>query len=239
MSTPKAPRSGYHHGDLRNALVGAGVALATKGGPQEVVLRAVAREVGVSPTAAYRHFANREDLLHAVRLAALARLAGAMEQEVIAGKRRRDPVEDAVRRLRALGAGYLRFALAEPGLFRMACCDTSAQTADFSLVSDSRAFALLTEVIDTLAGHGLIESGSRPYSEMAAWAPIHGMATLLLDGLLDALPPRQRQAAVDRVIEVTVEGLCGQGVVADAGRSWTRRLWSPVRKREGGPGERP
>ncbi|MER5547331.1 TetR/AcrR family transcriptional regulator [Streptomyces sp. NPDC002589] len=226
MTAPSTPRSGYHHGDLRNALVKAGVALAAQGGPQAVVLRAAAREVGVSATAAYRHFEDRDDLLHAVKLAALGRLAGAMEQEVLAGKQRRDPVEEAVRRFRALGTGYLRFALAEPGLFRMACRETSGQTGDFALMAGSRAFAMLIEVVDTLAGHGLIEAGRRPFSEMAAWAPVHGLANLLLDGVLDGLPTQQRQAAVDRVIEVTVEGLCGTGAAPDAGRRWTRRLWS-------------
>jgi AcrR family transcriptional regulator len=62
-----AGKRGYHHGDLRNALVAAAAELAAKGGPQSVTIRAAAREVGVTPTAAYRHFAGHEDLLNAAK----------------------------------------------------------------------------------------------------------------------------------------------------------------------------
>ena len=65
----------YHHGDLRRALLEAGVALARAGGPEAVALRAATRAAGVSPNAAYRHFADRDALLSAVSLAAQSRVA--------------------------------------------------------------------------------------------------------------------------------------------------------------------
>src|SRR5690606_33817123 len=75
-------RATYRHGDLRRALLDAGIALARKGGPDAIVLREVTRQADVVPNAAYRHFANREDLFQAVRSAALAQLAIAMETEL-------------------------------------------------------------------------------------------------------------------------------------------------------------
>src|SRR5215471_3517366 len=83
-------RSTYRHGDLRRALLEAGIALAQAGGPEAVVLREATRRAGVVPNAAYRHFASREALLQAVRAAALSRLALAIEAELAAiGRRRR------------------------------------------------------------------------------------------------------------------------------------------------------
>ena len=74
-----ARRGTYRHGDLRRALLEAGVALAREGGPEAIVLREATRRAGVVPNAAYRHFASRDDLLQAVRSAALAELARAIE----------------------------------------------------------------------------------------------------------------------------------------------------------------
>src|SRR3569623_527991 len=75
-------RSTYRHGDLRRALLEAGIALARDGGPEAVVLREATRQANVVPNAAYRHFASREDLLQAVRAYALSAVAVAMESEL-------------------------------------------------------------------------------------------------------------------------------------------------------------
>ncbi|HEV7626499.1 MAG TPA: helix-turn-helix domain-containing protein, partial [Streptomyces sp.] len=75
----RAGKSAYHHGDLRNALIEAATDLARDGGPEAIVLRAVARRVGVSPTAAYRHFAGQAELLHAVKELGQQRLTESME----------------------------------------------------------------------------------------------------------------------------------------------------------------
>jgi AcrR family transcriptional regulator len=109
----ESQRAGYHHGELRQALLGAGIALAQQGGPDAVVLREASRRAGVSHTAAYRHFADREALLAAVAEAAAAELASAMEQRLARVRKPR-------RRLRAIGEAYIDFALREPGLFQTA-----------------------------------------------------------------------------------------------------------------------
>src|SRR5690606_19095961 len=125
MEPAPQPRSTYRHGDLRRALIDAGMELARSGGPQAVVLREATRRAGVVPNAAYRHFANRLDLLGAVRSAAIAAVAVAMEKEFARAQRRFgtapvDKARIARESLRAVGRGYLRFAFAEPGLFRTA-----------------------------------------------------------------------------------------------------------------------
>src|SRR6202040_751336 len=77
--TSPPARSTYRHGDLRRALLEAGIELARGGGPDAVVLREATRRAGVVPNAAYRHFASRQELLQAVRASALVAVAVAME----------------------------------------------------------------------------------------------------------------------------------------------------------------
>src|SRR5437879_12315446 len=96
-------RSTYRHGDLRRALLDAGVDLARSGGPDAVVLREATRRAGVVPNAAYRHFASRHDLLQAVRAAALSALAVAMEAELSRLRRGKCPGEIACAGLRSIG----------------------------------------------------------------------------------------------------------------------------------------
>src|SRR6202045_1128471 len=111
-------RKTFRHGDLRRALLEAGVELARHGGPDAVVLREATRRAGVVPNAAYRHFASRRELLQAVRSAALAKLAAAMESELAGLPAADDPAEFARASLRAVATAYPRFAQQETGLFR-------------------------------------------------------------------------------------------------------------------------
>src|SRR5688500_189256 len=101
-------RTTYRHGDLRRALLEAGIALARAGGPDAVVLREATRRAGVVPNAAYRHFASRQDLLEGVRSAALSELANAMEAEIAKARRGEAPDGAARGRRRALGRGQRR-----------------------------------------------------------------------------------------------------------------------------------
>src|SRR5436305_14923769 len=107
-NTTAAPpaRSTYRHGDLQRALLNAGIQLARDGGPDAVVLREATRRAGVVPNAAYRHFENREALVQAVRAAALAALAGAIETGIAQLRPRRDARRAARDRLRAIGSAY-------------------------------------------------------------------------------------------------------------------------------------
>ncbi len=119
-SNPAISAHPYHHGDLRNALVDAAVQLAHEGGPGAIVLREAARRVGVSPNAAYRHFDALPDLVYEVACVALTRMAGVMQVELDKVVATGDPARDAPARLMAVGRGYVRFALDEPGLFSTA-----------------------------------------------------------------------------------------------------------------------
>jgi AcrR family transcriptional regulator len=205
-----APRSTYHHGDLTNALTDAATNLARTGGPSAVVLREAARRVGVSATAAYRHFAGHGELMHAVKHQAQAALARAMREELDAEPADQDPGRDAVRRLRALGATYVRFALAEPGLFRTAFCHLEAKTPTVAAdpgPESASAYQMLSEVLDDMVDAGLLSAQQRGYAPVAAWSAVHGLALLVLDGPLAQLPAEQLGPLIQGTVEVTVAGL--------------------------------
>jgi AcrR family transcriptional regulator len=187
MSTDSAdpdPRKPYHHGSLRSALIEASIALAREGGPDRVILREAARAAGVSHSAAYRHFADREALLAEVASFARNELAAQM-------RRRVNRAKDPRRRLRAVGTAYVDFALAEPGLFRTAFTSHPATSGD---TDDDRAtgtavadpFDVLGQVLDEAQAAGLLDPRRRPGAEIAAWSAVHGLAGLLLDGPLPA-----------------------------------------------------
>src|ERR687893_1691822 len=96
VSEAGSPKRGtYRHGDLRRALVEAGTEMAREGGPDAVVLREATRRAGVAPSAAYRHFADRQELLDAVCSAAQAALAMAIETELTRVPRDGDPADAA------------------------------------------------------------------------------------------------------------------------------------------------
>ncbi|MEU9792717.1 TetR/AcrR family transcriptional regulator [Streptomyces sparsogenes] len=207
----KPKRDTYRHGDLRNALIKAGLELAREGGPEAVVLRAATRHAGVVPNAAYRHFADRAALLHAVSQAAMAEAARTMEAEQAAAPPTADPVAAARARFRAVGTGYLRFAQEQPGLFRTAFHvpgDMTHAAADTAAGAGGRTpFELLGTALDDLVETGLLPEDRRPGAEFLAWSAVHGLAVLLIDGPLRGLHPTQAQDAGRQVIDMIERGI--------------------------------
>jgi AcrR family transcriptional regulator len=218
VNVPK-PAGPYHHGDLRNALVDAATMLAREGGPDSVVLREAARRVGVSPASAYHHFANHGQLVQAVKQQALALLTDNMQSALDEdrakpalghGRTRPGPADPARRRLRALGAAYLRFAFDEPGLFRLTFgprgpwpTDEPARPHD----GGAGPFGLLRQVLDELAAAGAVPQERRPGLEYVTWAQVHGIAALCLDGPLARMDPAQRQPIIEHALDAIIRGL--------------------------------
>jgi len=209
--TPPA-RETYRHGDLRNALLEAGIALAREGGPEAVVLREATRRAGVAPNAAYRHFANRQALLDAVRRAGLAEAARAMEGQLAALRAARDPATHARNCLRAVGRGYMRFAREHTGLFRAAFAPPEpvemvapdpAKAGDGGL----NPFELLGAALDRMVQAGLLPPERRPGAEFLAWSAVHGLALLQVDGPLRGMPPARADALGERLLDMVEKGL--------------------------------
>lgn len=170
----------YHHGDLRAALLEAAGSLLDSGGENAVSLREAARMAGVSPTAAYRHFTDKEALLATLAARGFAEFGQAMAAAV--GRREATP-------LAARGRAYIRFALANPGRFRLMFGGLLNRAAAHPVLREaaSEAFAAL----EATAG-----AQSRDQA-LRAWGLVHGLAHLLLDG---AIGEADVEAMIDRLI---------------------------------------
>jgi AcrR family transcriptional regulator len=210
-SSKPPTRSTYRHGDLRRALLEAGISLAQTGGPDAVVLREATRRAGVVPNAAYRHFASRLELLQAVRMAALSRLALAMEAELDALSSALGSAELARASLRAIGLGYLHFALTETGLFRtiFAVPYDWPSTPDPAKAGSTglNPFQLLGVALDRMVEAGVLPTERRPGAEYLAWSAVHGFAMLVIEGPLHGLTLAQTDALGKRVVEIVEKGL--------------------------------
>jgi AcrR family transcriptional regulator len=195
----------YHHGQLREALVDAGLETARADGPEAVVLRAATRAAGVTPNAAYRHFADREELLGAVAASCIVLLAELVEKRLAELDPETDPVEHTWQRLMVAGHAYVEFALTEPGWFKTAFGSNHPDEA--SIPFEHNPFAILSGILDELVEVGALPAERRPGAEYAAWSAVHGISTLIIDGPLADLPSEERDAAVEKVLSTVVTGL--------------------------------
>lgn len=211
----------YHHGNLRVALVDAGVELARTGGPNAVVLRAASRLAGVSHNAVYRHFANQEDLLAAVAQRCMGKL-GMLMTERTGMVTTRDRVRRAQARLEAIGRSYIEFARTEPGWFRTAFTSARAHSADgqgegppaepnvdgeSESESEPNPYDVLSAGLDELVEVGALAPERRAGAEYAAWSAVHGLSSLLLDGPLRELPEPEVERATNVVLAIISRGL--------------------------------
>jgi AcrR family transcriptional regulator len=204
-------RRTYRHGDLRRALLEAGIALARHGGPDAVVLREATRRAGVVPNAAYRHFASREELLRGVRAAGLSALAMAMEKELAALGQGEPPADVARASLRAVGTAYLRFAQKETGLFRtaFAMLEDAPRAVDPEMAGASglNPFQLLGAALDRMVEAEILPAARRPGAEYLAWSAVHGLAILVIDGPLRRSPRAPIEELGRRLLDMVERGL--------------------------------
>jgi len=189
-------------GAVRDGLVAAGLELARAGGPDAVVLREATRMVGVVPNAAYRHFADRDELLAAVCREALRELAGRMAAGVARVRGRHGDPAAAVRRLHAIGAAYLGFAREEPGLFATAFALPTRH--DYGAPDDGAGperapLDQLRAVLDELVDAGVLDRRRRDGIEFPIWSAVHGLAVLAGQGPLRDVPEATRRRLEERM----------------------------------------
>jgi AcrR family transcriptional regulator len=208
VSPPARRRGPRPRGTVRAALVEAGVQLARSGGPAAVALREVTRSVGVVPNAAYRHFADRQALLAAVRDAALGLLARRMADQMDRVRAGPHTPTGARLRLRAVGLAYLDFARTEPGLFDTAfvaagqpphATPHGTDDDDGDDDGEPRPFDHLRAALDGLAAAGLLEPARRPSVEYPTWATVHGLA-VLFRGPLRSLSDRDKTRLANQTL---------------------------------------
>ena len=172
-----ATKEGYHHGDLRHASIDAGLAMLRERRTDDLGLREVARAVGVSPTALYRHFPDKAAFFAALAAAGFERLAEAQA----AAQHAAGPGSAG---FGASGRAYIDFALANPALFRLMFSHAPHLDVPEAAPPGS-AMGLLRSNVEALLGPGHDPAAVTAMC-VHAWALVHGLSVLLLDR---QLPP--------------------------------------------------
>jgi AcrR family transcriptional regulator len=185
-----APKSGYHHGDLRSALLQAALELLEDGGGAELSLRAVARRAGVSTAAPYRHYADREALVSAVAGVGYRELAGRLAAVHPAPATVDDVVEVAV--------AYVRFALDRPALFRIMFEGECDREDDERIAAVAAVSLYVRSIVERT-----FPDADPDALTTATWGLVHGLAVLHLDGKL----PSDPHADVDARVRAAVRTL--------------------------------
>ena len=190
----RKPLNTYHHGDLRDALVQAALQQVELGGPEAISMSALAKKLGVSQPAPYRHFADREALLTAVTAEAFRQFSATLRESIGKPSKRS--------KLSRLAQATLAFGLRRNGIYRlmfgsrlMACApkDTELHNAGME------TFALVLEALEAPAVGFLRERHA-----LQIWAALHGVVMLAEQGLLTGQAAHiTREELVEDIVEQT------------------------------------
>ena len=182
----------YQHGDLRAALIQAGLKLLGEGGVRSLSLRAAAQLAGVSHAAPYRHFRDKDQLVAAIAEEGFRLLTAHMRAERAAAP------EGGPAGLRAIGWGYVSFARAHPGYFRtifggVVPADRGGLTPSLQAAGEE-AYQVLRDQILAGVRDGWLRPGDPEEMSLAAWSLVHGLSMLMIDGQLSAAVPHDAAA---------------------------------------------
>ncbi len=193
----------YHHGDLRQSLINAAIALISEEGINDLSLRQVARRVGVSHNAPYRHFEDKEALLAAVAEQGFQSLRVAMEtaRQVIP--------PDSPQRLEAIGIAYVHFALAHPFHYRLMFGDYRCNLSKYSALAETaqQSFMVLVSTIREGQIAGIFRLADPVDMARVAWSLVHGQSMLGLDNKLQVKQGEEFEVFLKFSSQMLIQGL--------------------------------
>lgn len=173
----KDEQKAYHHGDLRNALIAAGLDVLREQGAEALNLREVARKAGVSHAAPYRHFADKEALIAAIATDGFRKLEAQLRKSLDSRRR------TTAAKLIALGQAYVQFALNHIDHFRVMFTLHRERDAYPELHIASKAcFNVLVSMVAEGQAAGDLQAGDPVLMSEIMWSSLHGMAMLLSHG---------------------------------------------------------
>jgi AcrR family transcriptional regulator len=170
----------YHHGDLKNALIQAGIEILSEEGVKGLSLRRVAKRAGVSHTAPYAHFTDKQALVAAISTEGFKRLYTQLAQ--LDKKYGSDPLKKLVE----VAWSYVQFAVNDPEHFNITFSGIIEKEKDYPAFVEisQQSFAFIIKTVADCQSAGIIRSGPTELIAIHIWGAIHGLATLLIEDQL-------------------------------------------------------
>ncbi len=199
-------KQGYHHGDLRNALVNEGLKLLEQDGHPDFTLRDLARRVGVSAAAPYAHFLDKNALLAAIATAGFNRLRAALEGAI----RNESALAD---QFLQMGQAYVRFGMDHPALYELMFASEELPPERDGYpelkAAGQAAFGALTGMLERMQRQGFLRPGDPEADGLSVWAHVHGLASLIITGCLACAgdPAPQPAEVVRSSLTILLSGL--------------------------------
>jgi AcrR family transcriptional regulator len=202
-----APDVAYHHGDLRNALLSAAITALGETGSSEFSLSELARNVGVTPAAAYKHFANKDALVHALARHGFDLLRERFEAAA-PSKKTATAASDALRRFERLGFAYLCFGLEEPALFSLIFGKgaTEFRRANAPGPAHTPTFAYLADALTALHQFKQLSRAPTDEDRWFAWSAIHGATQLAVSGVTTRIEPERAAKLITNNVMKALRG---------------------------------
>jgi AcrR family transcriptional regulator len=203
-------RQSYHHGDLRQALIDAAVELLSESGLYQLSLRQVARDVGVSHAAPYRHFEDKDALLAVVAEEGFKALTQRLQQTVDMA------LDDPVEQYLGFGRAYVHYALDNPTHYRLMFGEFPLGEKRFEPLNQQAdaAFNIMIEVIAAGQRCGLFRPGNAHTLALGSWTQVHGLSLLLLARRLEIQDNQTADDIINSLGQSMLMGVAFDGVCA-------------------------
>jgi AcrR family transcriptional regulator len=172
------PTKKYHHGDLKNTLIKAGIEILSKEGIRGLSLRKVAQKAGVSHTAPYSHFADKQSLIAAISIEGFRTIYEDLNDVIhrYKGEPLRQLVEGAW--------AYIRFALRDPAHFKVTFSSVLEREKDYPLFVEmsQKCFGMVAQIVESCQASGVLRAGPADVEAISMWSMVHGFVSLFLEG---------------------------------------------------------
>jgi AcrR family transcriptional regulator len=172
----------YHHGDLKNALIQAGIEILSEQGLHALSLRKVAQRAGVSHAAPYAHFTDKQALIAAISTEGYRKLYDCLAEA--AEQYRHDPLHQLIEAAWA----YVQFALREPAHFKITLSSLVEKEQEYPAFIEmtKKAFGLVVEVTEACQNAGILKPGPSDQVAVSVWSMVHGFTSLVLEGQISS-----------------------------------------------------
>ena len=194
----------YHHGDLRSALIDAAIQLLNKMSPEQLSLRQLARQAGVSVAAPYRHFRDKDELLAAISEQGFDLKYKYMAEAI------RSAEGDAREMFYAAGVAYFRMGLKHPQHFKLMSSNSIVPDERYPQLMQTacKSFLLLKAMIEHLQAKKIMGPGNPYHRAMNCWCVVNGFTTLYVEGRLTWLGvnPTNAEEALRTLLEQYTRG---------------------------------